>query len=275
MTYEYERTQGGLGWAGKWTRPGTTGTGIQQNQSCQVPGIGTAGRIICGRRDEEQFLTNQTCRPVNWMGETNCQTFPAGQMGTYWCCPPGRPGTGAPAGPVEQLPMSRQDIGELQSYINAQPGCSAGTVDQVWGPNTQRGAECVAQRDGWASLTGRFPFLSTLMATPTGQIREPMVFDPGTGYAKPGDPGTTKTPEQAGVARVQTTLQPGEQAPAELQQAPGFFARTFRALPWWGWMGIAGGVGLLTVLGVAIYQAGEEEAEAEAEWDLDLVRAGL
>lgn len=275
MTYEYERKQGGLGWSGKWTRPGTSGTGVQQGQSCQVPGVGTTGRIICGRRDEEQFLTNQTCRPVNWMGETNCQTFPSGQMGTYWCCPPNRPGTGATATtarqPVEQLPMSRQDIIEMQSYVNAQSGCSAGTVDGKWGPNTQRGVECVAERDGWASLTGRFPFLSTLMATPQGTIREPYVFDPGTGYAKPGDPGTTKTPEQAGVPRVQTSLQAGEQAPSDLQQPPSFFAR----MPWWGWMGIAGGVGLLAVLGVAIYQAGEEEEE-EARWTgLDMVRAGL
>jgi len=183
--------------------------------------------------------------------------------------------------------MSRLNIQELQGYINRQEGCSAGTVDGIWGPNTQRGAECVAARDGWASLTGRFPFLSTLMATPEGTIREPYVFDPGIGYAKPGDPGTTKTPEQAGVARVATTLQAGQQAPSELTQAPGFLTGLFTSMPWWGWLGIAGGIGVLAVLGIAIYQSGKEEEEAIGQlspgssaeeggyWDWSSVKAGL
>jgi hypothetical protein len=270
MTYEYERKQGGLGALG-WSEA------FGGRQSCQVPGGAAGGSLICGLRSEEQFLTNQTCRPISWMGESQCQTV-GGNPGTYWCCPPGRPGTGA--APVEQLPMSRLDIQSLQSYINRQEGCSAGTVDGKWGPNTQLGAECVAQRDGWASLTGRFPFLSTLMATPEGRIREPMVFDPGTGYAKPGDPGTTKTPAEAGIAQVATSLQAGQQAPAELLQQPSLLAR----IPWWGWLGIAGGFGLLVVLGMAIYQSGEEEAlglpspggaEEGGYWDWSDVRAGL
>jgi len=272
MTYEYEKTQGGLGWTGAFTYPGATR--VTRGQRCAPVGQpDVVGNIICGRSSEEQYLTNQACEPTFLGDRRNCNTE-AGNPGTFWCCPPGRPGAAGQAAPLEQRPMSRLDITELQSYVNSKPGCSAGTVDGIWGPNTQRGVECVARTDGWASLSGRFRFLSTLMATPTGQIREPMVFDPGTGYSKPGDPGTTKTPEQAGVARVQTTLQAGEQAPAELQQEPSFLSRTFGAMPWWGWMGIAGGVGLLAVLGVAIYQSGEEEEEAE--WsNLGLVRAGL
>ena len=78
------------------------------------------------------------------------------------------------------------------------------------------------------------------------------------------------TPEQAGVARVSTSLQAGDQAPAALLQEPSLFAR----MPWWGWLGIAGGAGLLAVLGVAIYQSGEEEEE-EIDWDWADVKAGL
>jgi hypothetical protein len=176
--------------------------------------------------------------------------------------------------------MSRQDIMSLQSYVNGEAGCSAGTVDGKWGPNTQHGVECLVEHTSWTAVLSRFPFVTTLMATPEGRIREPYVFDPGEGYSKPGDPGTTQTPEQAGVARVATSLQAGQQAPAELLQQPSLIAR----IPWWGWLGIAGGFGLLVVLGMAIYQSGEEEAgglpsPSEAEeggyWDWSEVKAGL
>jgi hypothetical protein len=44
-------------------------------------------------------------------------------------------------------------------------------------------------------------------------------------------------------------------------------------MPWWGWLGIAGGVGLLAVIGVAIYKGGEE-SEAELE-EAELAKLGF
>jgi hypothetical protein len=86
-----------------------------------------------------------------------------------------------------------------------------------------------------------------------------MTFDPGT---------TAKTPEQSGAnygggggggggggQQEPPTTPPPEEA--------NIFGQIFGALPWWGWLGIAGGVGLLAVVGVAIAKGGDDEEEPE------------
>jgi hypothetical protein len=153
--------------------------------------------------------------------------------------------------------VSRDNIRALQTWINQQPGCNAGTVDGVYGPNTRRGLECAAAATSWVNVTGRFPFVNTLIADPTGATRPAdMVFDPGT---------SAKTPEQGGVqtggggGAVVASRDAG--GPSVVQEA-GMLSSIFGALPWWGWLGIAGGVGLLAVLGVALMKGGEDEAEA-------------
>jgi hypothetical protein len=156
--------------------------------------------------------------------------------------------------------VTRANIIALQNWINQQSGCSAGTADGVYGPATRRGLECAVAATSWVNVTGRFPFVSTLYTDPTGTVRPAnMTFDPGT---------TAKTPEQSGAnygggggggggggQQEPPTTPPPEEA--------NIFGQIFGALPWWGWLGIAGGVGLLAVVGVAIAKGGDDEEEPE------------
>jgi hypothetical protein len=146
----------------------------------------------------------------------------------------------------------------MQNWL-VQQGCSVGSTgaDGVWGPNTRSGVECAVGQTSWTNVAGRFPFLSTLMADPSGAARPSgMIFDPGaTG---------SKTPEQGGVryasggaAATTTTGAPGAPAIQQAGIVPG-------GMPWWGWLAILGGVGLLAAGGYYLYKRGEEE-EAELE----------
>jgi len=266
MTYEYNRKQGGLGgmgslgWSRNWEVP--MSDEVARDVSCTG-----GGTMVCGRSDEQNFLVNQSCRPtVYGPNQLDACRTSAGNAGSLWCCPPGRPGTTTtPSSAVAQQAVSGDQIRALQNFI-VQQGCSVGSTgaDGVWGPNTRAGLTCAVQASSWANVAGRFPWISTLVATPSGQERPAStVFDPGT---------TAKTPEQAGVTTSPTTIvtpgSPDEQLPEQSQQA-GFFG----ALPWWGWLGLAGGIGLLAVIGTALYQSGEEE-EAEIE-QMELARLGM
>jgi hypothetical protein len=244
---------GALGFSESWTRPMTTT--VVNAPSCS--GVG-GGRTICAAPSEQDYMSAQGCRSTSYMGQDGCITA-SKVNGDLWCCPPGRPGTSA-SPPMQQVGVTRANIIALQTWINAQSGCSVGTVDGVYGPATRTGLLCAVNATSWVNVTGRFPFVNTLISDPTGAARPAsMVFDPGT---------TAKTPEQSGVsyggggggggAVVQ------QEQPQTTTPSGGFnFASIFGALPWWGWLGIAGGVGLLTVVGVAIAKGGSDEEELD------------
>lgn len=265
MTYEYNRKQGGLGGMGAlgWTR--SWEVPMSREVANNVPCNG--GSMICsGASEDHGFLVNQGCRPtVYGPNQLDACRTTGGAAGSLFCCPPGRPGTATtPSTTVAQQPVSRDQIRSLQNFI-VQQGCSVGSTgaDGVWGPNTQAGLNCVVQRTSWVNVAGRFPWISTLVATPSGQARPAgTVFDPGA---------TAKTPEQAGVSRPSAALPsgvPGEPLPDQVQQAS-----MFGALPWWGWLGLAGGVGLIAVIATAVYKSSEEE-EAEIE-RMELAELGI
>jgi len=129
---------------------------------------------------------------------------------------------------------NRNAIMALQQEANAS-NCNAGTVDGVWGPATARGADCLRRRIGAAIFDARFPFAQALM---TGAVRPP-TGQPTAGGGEGGPSGRR------------------EEGPSGRREE----ASIFGALPWWGWLGIAGGVGLLALIGVAIYKSGEEDEE--------------
>jgi hypothetical protein len=242
---------GALGFSESWKRPMTT-------QVVTAPGCSnvTGGRLICGAPSEQQYMSNQGCRSASYEGYEGCTTS-SGVNGDLWCCPPGRPGTSASA-PIQQVAVSRDNIRALQTWINQQSGCNAGTVDGVYGPATQRGLQCAVAATSWVNVTSRFPFVGTLIATPTGEARPSgFTFDPGT---------SAKTPEQGGVRTGGGSTVAVQQADsgAPIVQEAGILSQITGALPWWGWLGIAGGVGLLAVLGVALMKGGGEDEEGEA-----------
>lgn len=238
---------GALGFSESWTRPMTRET--VNAPSCS--GV-SGGRTICAAPSEQNYMSAQGCRSTSYQGQDGCITA-SKVNGDLWCCPPGRPGTSTST-PIQQVGVTNANIRALQTWINQQPGCSAGTVDGVYGPTTRRGLECAVAATSWVNVTGRFPFVSTLYTDPTGTPRpESMVFDPGT---------TAKTPEQSGVRTsgggAAALIDP---TPAPVVQEAGIFGQIFGVMPWWGWLGIAGGVGLLAVIGVAIAKGGDEEPE--------------
>lgn len=245
---------GALGFSDSWTRPMTRE--VVNAPSCS--GV-TGGRTICAAPSEQNYMSTQGCRSTSYMGQDGCITA-SKVNGDLWCCPPGRPGNSTSA-PIQQVGVTNANIRALQTWINQQPGCSAGTVDGVYGPATRRGLDCAVAATSWVNVTGRFPFVSTLYADPTGTPRpESMVFDPGT---------TAKTPEQSGANYTGGGSSGGgggtvqQEPPPPTTQEAGVFGQIFGALPWWGWLGIAGGVGLLAVVGVAIAKSGDDEEEPE------------
>lgn len=244
---------GALGFSESWKVP--MSTQVVRAPSC--PNV-TGGRSICAAPSEQEYMSNQGCRSTAYRGLSACITA-SGVNGDLWCCPPGRPGTSA-SPPVAQPGVTRDNIIALQNWINQQGGCSAGRADGVYGPNTARGLQCAIAATSYVNVTGRFPFVSTLLADPTGTPRpESFTFDPGT---------TAKTPEQVGVRPTVAVGPAAEEEPGAPSAPPeeaSMFGQIFGALPWWGWLGIAGGVGLLAVIGVAVMKSGEGEEEAAPE----------
>ena len=250
MTYEYKGRGGALGglgalgWSQNWEVP-------MSGQTVRNVGCAGGGTLTCARSDEQSFMANQGCVPSVYPenGLDACRTS-SGSSGSLFCCPQGRPGTGAST-TVSQVPVSRQNIIALQNYIVSQ-GCSVGSTgaDGVYGPNTARGLQCAITNTSYANVAGRFPFITTLMSTPSGQARPAsFTFDPGS---------TAKTPEQVTGGGTGTqagvTVQPGVEA--QPPQRAGFFG----SLPWWGWAAIAvGGVAVLGVVGVMAFGDGDEE----------------
>jgi len=258
--YEYNKGRGALGalgWSKNWEVPMST------DVARDVPCAG-GGTLTCASGDEQAFMANQGCVPSVYgpNGLDACRES-SGQAGSLFCCPSGRPGTATtPVTAVAQAPVNRNNISALQNYIVAQ-GCSVGSsgVDGIFGPQTRAGLQCVIDQTSYVNVAGRFPFISTLIATPTGQPRPAnFTFDPGT---------TAKTPEQVvasgspggGGGQV---VSPGS-TPADIQADQRRQASVFGALPWWGWALIA--VGGLGALGVVGYMAlgGEEDEYDEFE----------
>ena len=239
---------GALGFSEAWTRPMTRE--VVTAPSCS--GV-TGGRTICAAPSEQTYMNAQGCRSTSYQGQEGCITA-SKVNGDLWCCPPGRPGTST-SQEIQQVAVSRADIQRLQTWINQQPGCSAGTVDGKYGPATQRGLQCAVAATSWVNVTGRFPFVNTLTSTPTGEARpEGFTFDPGT---------SAKTPEQGGVRTGgggSVAVQPADGGAPVVQEA-GILSSVFGALPWWGWLGIAGGVGLVAVIGVALMKSGGEDED--------------
>jgi len=254
MTYEYNRKQGGLGalgWTTNWFVP--MSDEVRRNQPCTG-----GGTMVCGRSPEQSWLTTQGCTPTTYQGLDACRTS-AGNAGSLFCCPPGRPSTEpGTASPIVQPGVTRSQMMALQRWVNQQSGCSAGSVDGVWGPATRRGVECVVAATSWVNVTGRFPWITTMMATPTGQARsDSFTFTPGTTPSKPG--ASTSTSGQA--ATTTTTTPTSQPATTTTQRTAGLGA----ALPWWGWglIAVAGVATLGVVAALALGGGKEEDFEAE------------
>lgn len=262
MTYEFAKPRGrrmaglgAMGFSDNWHTADASGR-VMNSPSCSSP---SGGHQICVSYNEDRaYMAAQGCLPSTYRTADGSMTLGAcrtasGDNGNVFCCPRGRPAAGA-APAVTQIPVTRADIIALQTWINQQAGCSAGAVDGVWGPNTRTGLDCASRARSWTAILEQFPFVNTLYADPTGQARPAnTVFDPGT--------GSGKTPEQVGV---QTGSGGGRQPAADQPTTPppqeaNIFGQIFGILPWWGWLGIAGGVGLLAILGVALMKGGEEE----------------
>ena len=260
----YERNRkgglGALGWTGSWRfAPPATDQSVQSGVGCGFPQVGH--RAICGRPEERSFMINQGCVPTPIDGFENCVTD-GGNQGEIYCCPPGRPGTAETAGTTVayQVPVSRGDIRSLQNYIISQ-GCSVGDsgADGIYGPNTAAGLQCLIGRSTYYDVASRFPFISTLVATPTGQERpDDFTFDPGL---------TAKTPEQMVWAFQSGQLTSGAvsnsgstQADLNIEEQRRQEAGIAGALPWWGWALIAaGGAGLLAFVGLALLGKVEDD----------------
>jgi hypothetical protein len=271
--YEYQRTPGGLGWSKNWEIP--MSDQVARNVSCAG-----GGTLTCASSDEQSFMANQGCVPSVYgpNGLDACRES-SGQDGSLFCCPPGRPGTGtSPATTVAQRPVNNQNITALQNFI-IQQGCSVGSTgaDGVYGPNTAAGLRCAIERSSYVNVASRFPFITTLMATPTGQPRpDSFTFNPGS---------SGKTPEQVvssgggGGAVATNTGSTREDIQVDRQQRQQQ-AGVIGGLPWWGWALIAaGGVGLLGVIGlVALGDDEEDELRGrgydEDDYDLDYYGGG-
>ncbi|MHC4702345.1 MAG: hypothetical protein ACYTFQ_17395 [Planctomycetota bacterium] len=243
--YEY-RT--GLGWDKSWGVP--MSREIVRNASC-----GSGGTLTCAADNEIPFMGNQGCLPSVYPenGLDACTTS-SGANGTLFCCPPGRPGTGeSPGGVVAQAPVASRDITNLQNWLMSQ-GCSVGSTgaDGIYGPNTAAGLQCAINLTSFVNVASQFPFITTLMATPSGEARpSSFSFDPGF---------TAKTPEQvvAGRGGSAVAMDTGSTATdiAIDEQRAGMLG----AIPWWGWAMIAaGGIGALALAGVVVL--GKEEDE--------------
>jgi len=255
---------GALGWSDAWypgasVVPGvdiaTTAT-AQRNRTC-----GSGRRMVCATPNEQAYLVREGCGGTQYNGSNICTTSDR-NIGSLWCCASDRPRLTREDQPaaIEQIAVSSRDITALQTWINQQSGCSAGRADGAWGPNTRTGLNCVAGRVGWAEVVRRFPFVQTLVGTAAGYTTpDTMIFSPGS---------TAKLPGQV-TGGGGAAVSPGAQEPGATETPPpeeaNVFGQIFGALPWWGWLGIAGGVGLLAVIGVAAMKSGEEEEEETPE----------
>jgi hypothetical protein len=227
--YEYDRPFSGLGWT----------------YSSGTPDQFPTGRNVCFRSDEESFASAQGCRPAYGMGcrkpdgsVARYPCCPGDNNKTLWECPPGRPGTSAGSTPLPEgtSTASRAQVRELQRAINATSGCSAGTVDGRWGPNTERGFRCYMNAVGAASVSRRFPWAAA-RAGGTPEV------------GKNGAP----TPSNGGAVATTT---PGEPTRAGLMPftLPGPLGE------WWFWLAAAGVVGL-GVVGYTQLKKKDEEDE--------------
>lgn len=166
---------------------------------------------------------------------------------------------GEPSRPARrQVPAGNQDIRELQSWLLS-IGCSLPTygVDGAWGPETANAVYC-AERQGQGSvIASRFPFVSTMRVTPTGQPRPPdFTFDPGSSKKTPEQVVAAGNPGGAGGSVVNPGSTQADIA-ADREQRAGLVG----ALPWWGWTLIAvGGVGLLAFAGFMLLGDDDEGA---------------
>lgn len=233
----YRRAMSGMGWADSFTSGGNQLTSSQMSctGSASVPISG--GHKICAMPDEAAFMNAQGCLG---RGEPCSSSY---GNGTIYCCGSGRPGTAATA-QSERSSYTSTDIRRLQTAINAAGGgCSAGTVDGVWGDNSQRGLDCWAARipGGLAAIVSQFPFLSVLVSTAPGGGKS-------TTYVQPGGSVTTG----GGAPARQPATPPPTPPPADEGGDEGFDWSTLTSA-WYFWAGLAA-VAAVGIGGIAYYQ---------------------
>lgn len=262
--YEYQRAPGGLGWSKNWEVP--MSNEVARNVSCAG-----GGTLTCARPNEQLFMANQGCVPSVYgpNGLDTCRTS-GGNSGSLFCCPPGRPGTAdSPATTVAQQPVNDQNIRALQNYIIGE-GCSVGSTgaDGIYGPNTAAGLRCAIDRTSYVNVAGRFPFITTLMATPTGQARpDSFTFNPGSSAKTPEQVVSSGSGGGAVATNTGSTREDIEVDRQQRQQQAGLLG----ALPWWGWALVAvGGVGLLGVVGLVALGGDEEDEDMGFDEDYDI-----
>lgn len=146
-----------------------------------------------------------------------------------------------------QVPTGRSDIRELQNWL-VSIGCPLPTygVDGRWGTETSNAVACAESQGQGAVIQSRFPFVSTMRVTPTGQPRPPdFAFDPGISKKTPEQVLAAGNPGGAGGSVVSSGSTQADIA-ADQEQRAGLVG----ALPWWGWTLVAvGGVGVLAFAG--------------------------
>jgi len=140
-------------------------------------------------------------------------------------------------------------ITSLQQMAQA-VGCNPGTIDGVWGPNTQRGAQCYVQQVGQAAAYTRFPFLASLMGG-------------GTAVATGGGGRRTVTP---------TTTGGGGTTEPRYNQAS-ILSTVFDPRSPWLWLSIVGiAVGGFAIVRISKRSDESDESEEDA-WDRKLPEA--
>jgi len=230
--YEFDarsrRSMRGMGWNQEYTINGQTPAPLSVYCS--------GGRKTCAPSSERSTMELMGCTHTTeacGYGSTS---------GNIYCCPldvseSGSAGAGRPGS---------DSIRRLQTAINMS-GCSAGTVDGVWGSNTRQGLECWAARVGWPTIVSLHPIVTTLMTVPT------------TGG------GTTSS--GGGAAPTLTTPPPS--TPTQTEEASIYDQ-------WYFWAGLAA-VAAVGVAGVAYYQrkrraGGDEGSSTDTISDFDVPR---
>jgi len=238
--YEFNRHRGGLGWTGGFRLSADGDHFSNQGCSGQTSAGGTrieGGRTVCARPNEFSFMGREGCVQVGFRGSQNCITD-GGYAGRFYCCAPGRPRRGQASLPPtesriapEYTPGEEMEIPEEKSTW------------QEWIEAAIPGAPEDKVEDG------------VYVPQPS-----PQVTNGAPGAQQPQRPPVPRPP-----ARREGEGE-GEGEGGRREEAS-----IFGALPWWGWLGLAGGVGLVALLGVYLYQAGEEDEEELTSRELALL----
>jgi hypothetical protein len=244
--YEFDarsrRGMKGMGWADSFT---VGGQSLGPLEIYCSSGSVSGGTKICAPASERTFMAQQGCTALTGSAPCSSSSIGGDHTGTQYCCPVGRPGTAATVEGGRES-YSSADIRSLQTAINAVGGgCSAGTVDGNFGPNTRAGLECWAGRVGYPTIIARFPFVSTLVSSVSSTKS-----DTTTGGSVVRQPTPTSTSEQ-------------QQEPSTIETA--IYNK------WYFWAGLAA-VATIGVAGIAYYQHKKSLEEEDMSSELALAR---